>query len=94
MLIYNNTSELEPLKGILGQQRAIEAMEIGLKIENPAYNIYLAGEPGTGKSTYTLDVLNEYASKKHNHKDWCYVYNFENSREPIIIDIEKVWVRH
>ncbi|WP_296645481.1 Lon protease family protein [Romboutsia sp. 13368] len=89
MLHFNNTSEIEPLEGILGQERAIEAMEIGLKIDNPAYNMYLAGDSGTGKTTYALNVLNKYAEKKGNHKDWCYVYNFENNREPLIIGLEK-----
>ncbi|AWH76308.1 ATP-binding protein [Clostridioides difficile] len=86
---YNNTSEINPLDCILGQERAVEAMELGLKINNPVYNIYIAGEPGTGKSTYALKVLNEYASKKNTHKDWCYIYNFENPREPIIVELEK-----
>ena len=86
---YNNTSEINPLDYILGQERAVEAMELGLKINNPAYNIYIAGEPGTGKSTYALKVLNEYASKKNTHKDWCYIYNFENPREPITVELEK-----
>ncbi|MBQ6630620.1 MAG: AAA family ATPase [Romboutsia sp.] len=89
MLHFNNTSEIEPLEGILGQERAIEAMEIGLKIDNPAYNMYLAGDSGTGKTTYALNVLNKYAEKKGNHKDWCYVYNFENNREPVIIGLDK-----
>ncbi|WP_107572293.1 ATP-binding protein [Clostridioides difficile] len=86
---YNNTSEINPLDCILGQERAVEAMELGLKINNPAYNIYIAGESGTGKSTYALKVLNEYASKKNTHKDWCYIYNFENPREHIIVELEK-----
>ncbi len=89
MLIYHNTSEIEELDGILGQERAIEAMEIGLRIENPAYNMYLSGDSGTGKTTYAMKALEEAASQKKNHKDWCYVYNFENSREPIIISVEK-----
>lgn len=89
MLEFNNTSEIEPLEGILGQERAIEAMEIGLKINNPAYNIYLSGDSGTGKTTYAMNALNKYAAKKGNHKDWCYVYNFENSREPLIIGLDK-----
>ena len=89
MLKFNNTSEIEPLESILGQERAIEAMEIGLKIDNPAYNIYLAGESGTGKTTYAIKALNKYASQKNAHKDWCYVYNFENPREPIVIGLEK-----
>ena len=89
MLNFNNTSEIEPLEGILGQERAIEAMEKGLKINNPAYNIYLSGDSGTGKTTYAINALSKYAAKKRNHKDWCYVYNFENNREPLIIDLDK-----
>ena len=41
---FNNTSEIEPLKDFLGQDRAVTAMELGLKINNPAYNIYIAGD--------------------------------------------------
>lgn len=89
MLNFNNTSEIEPLEGILGQERAIEAMEKGLKINNPAYNIYLSGDSGTGKTTYAINALSKYAAKKRNHKDWCYVYNFENNREPLIIGLDK-----
>ena len=89
MLKFNNTSEVEPLEGILGQERAISAMEIGLNIDNPAYNMYLAGDSGTGKTTYAMEALNKYASQKSSHKDWVYVHNFENIREPIIIGLEK-----
>ena len=86
---FKNTSEIEPLRDFLGQDRAITAMELGLRIDNPAYNIYVAGDRGTGKSTYTLKVLKEHAKNKNNHKDWCYVYNFENPREPIVISLER-----
>lgn len=86
---FNNTSEIEPLKDFLGQDRAVTAMEFGLKIDNPFYNIYVAGDPGTGKSTYTMKALEKYSKNKNNHKDWCYVYNFDNPREPIVISLEK-----
>ena len=86
---FNNTSEIEPLKDFLGQDRAMTAMEFGLKLDNPPYNIYVAGEPGTGKTTYTMKVLETYANNKENHKDWCYVYNFDNPREPIVISLQR-----
>ena len=89
MIKFNNTSELEKLSGIIGQESAIKAMELGLKIENPAYNIFVAGETGTGKTTYVLNALKNYAQNKNEHKDWCYVYNFENIREPIAIDLDR-----
>lgn len=84
---FKNTSEIEELDEILGQERAIEAMEVGLKIDNSAYNIYVSGHSGTGKSTYTLKALSKYASGKTKHKDWCYVHNFEHPREPIAIGL-------
>ncbi len=86
---FEDTSQIEPLKNFLGQDRAVNAMELGLKIDNTAYNIYVAGDCGTGRSTYTMKVLNEYAKDKNNHKDWCYVYNFDNTREPIVISLDK-----
>ena len=86
---YQNTSEIEPLNEILGQERAIDAMEVGLKIENSAYNIYVSGHSGTGKSTYTLKALEEYAKNRTKHKDWCYVYNFEHPRDPIAIGLDR-----
>ena len=89
MIKFNNTSELEKLSGIIGQESAIKAMELGLEIENPAYNIFVAGETGTGKTTYVLNALKNHAQNKNEHKDWCYVYNFENIREPIAINLDR-----
>ena len=54
---FKNTSEIEPLRDFLGPDRAITAMELGLRIDNPAYNIYVAGNPGTGKSTYNMQKI-------------------------------------
>ena len=85
---FKNTSEIEVLDEILGQERAIRAMEVGLKIDNPAYNIYVSGHSGTGKTTYTLKALNKYSAGKTRHKDWCYVYNFEHPRDPISIGLK------
>lgn len=89
MLKYSNTSELEGLKTIIGQESAIKAMELGLKIDNSAYNIFVAGDSGTGKTTYVLNALKSHAKEKDEHKDWCYVYNFENNREPIAISMQR-----
>ena len=85
---FKNTSEIEILDEILGQDRAIRAMEIGLKIDNPAYNIYVSGNSGTGKTTYTLKALKKYSEGRSRHKDWCYVYNFEHPRDPISISLK------
>ena len=89
MLKFNNTSEVEPLEGILGQERAIEAMEIGLKIDNPAYNMYLAGDSGTGKTTYALNVLNKYAYKKLIIKIGVMFIILKIIESLLLLDLEK-----
>lgn len=85
---YKTTADIEPLKEMLGQENAIEAMEFGLKIDDVGYNLYISGETGTGRTSYVLKKLREYEKNNTNQKDWCYVYNFEEPREPIALDFE------
>ena len=40
---FETTAELEPLEGIIGQRRALEAMQIGTEIHSPGYNIFVNG---------------------------------------------------
>ncbi|KXZ39291.1 lon-related putative ATP-dependent protease [Alkalithermobacter thermoalcaliphilus JW-YL-7 = DSM 7308] len=86
---FKTTAELEPLKEILGQDKAINAMEFGLSIDDIGYNIYISGETGTGRTTYALEALKNYSRQKDSHLDWCYVYNFENPHEPIALSFQR-----
>lgn len=82
-LSFCNTSEdVSPLDGIAGQERAVRAMEFGLSMEADGYNIFVVGPTGTGKNSYTKEVVLEAAAKKPVPKDWCYIYNFSNSDKP------------
>ena len=36
---FEDTGELEPLTEIIGQERAVEAMEFGLNIKSPGFNL-------------------------------------------------------
>ncbi|MGN1033864.1 MAG: Lon-like protease helical domain-containing protein, partial [Intestinibacter sp.] len=83
---FSNTSEVEPNDGIIGQERAVRAMTLGLKMNNPAYNIYVSGNCGSGRVTYTIKAIQSQQIDKTRIKDWCYVYNFKNPRCPIAID--------
>lgn len=49
---FEHTGQLRPpTEGIIGQPRAVEAMEFGLAMETPGYNLFLSGPVGTGKTT-------------------------------------------
>jgi lon-related putative ATP-dependent protease len=76
------TSELDPLTEIIGQHRALKALQFGLDIQEEGFNIYVAGLPGTGKKTAIITFLEQKAKTMPIPPDWCYVYNFEDSQKP------------
>lgn len=79
---FNNTDELEAKHSIIGQQKAVKAMEFGLSIKMKGYNIYMSGPSGTGKTTYAKEIAKRFAKNEAVPYDWCYVYNFDDSRKP------------
>jgi predicted ATP-dependent protease len=74
---FKTTAEVKPLKGIIGQDRAVRALDFGLDIDNEGYNIYLSGAFGTGKTTLAREMLEKKAYHKKVPADWCYVNNFQ-----------------
>lgn len=86
-LKFNDTSEVEPLYDVIGQERAVEAIEFGLKIKLRGYNIYLSGSTGTGKTSYAVNYIKSIAKKQQVPDDWCYVYNFEKPNNPIAVNL-------
>jgi lon-related putative ATP-dependent protease len=83
----NSTLELEPLSEIIGQERAVKALQFGLDIKEEGFNIYVAGLPGTGKKTLIINFLEEKAKDMPVPPDWCYVYNFEDSQKPNVLSL-------
>ncbi len=76
------TAELKPLEEIIGQDRAVRALKFGLDIRSRGFNIYVAGSPGTGRTTAVQDFVDDIAKTKPEPPDWCYVNNFRDSYEP------------
>lgn len=79
---FQSTADLKPLKGIIGQERAVRSLTFGLDMEAPGYNIFLSGPQGTGKSTIARNLLDKKATGKPIPPDWCYVYNFTSPDTP------------
>jgi len=70
------TEEMAILEEIIGQERAVRALKFGLEIKERGFNIYVAGLPGSGRTTAVRDFLEEIAKDKPVPPDWCYVNNF------------------
>ncbi len=78
-----DTSEtLKPAKRVLGQDRALEALQFGLEMKGKGFNVYAAGLPGTGKNTAVRRFVHSVAQTRPTPPDWCYVANFRHPYEP------------
>ena len=72
---------------LIGQERAVEAMEFGLAVPGRGYNIFLTGTPGSGRTSYALDRLRERAKGLPVPDDWLYLFNFDEPGEPLAISV-------
>jgi len=81
-LAFTTTAEVPPIAGLIGQQRAVEAITFGLSVEGPDFNVYVAGPPGTGKSTAVTAFLERAARERPTPGGWWYVYNFPDPTPP------------
>ncbi len=79
---FSTTADLEDLSEVLGQDRAMTAIEFGIAIDHPGYNIFCVGSPGTGKHTIVMSHLQKAATARSAPGDWCYVHNFRKPKEP------------
>ncbi|MGM0446245.1 MAG: Lon protease family protein [Bacillota bacterium] len=80
---FQSTAELDPFEdGIIGQKRAVDAIDMGMRIDQDGYNIYISGVTGSGRSTYAKTIANKKADKKEVPQDLCYMFNFDNPEKP------------
>jgi predicted ATP-dependent protease len=79
---FKDTSEIEPLAEVIGQQRAVQAIDFGLNMKSPGYNIFVTGIEGTGKSTIVNDIVTTYAKTLPTPDDRCMINNFKDEFRP------------
>lgn len=86
---FTTTDELEPLNRIIGQERAIEALKLGLGVKDVKnrYNIYVSGEAGTGKISAVEHFLSQISKGEPTPPDLCYVHNFDDPRTAHYIEL-------
>jgi lon-related putative ATP-dependent protease len=81
-LSFQLTSELPELTDVIGQPRAVEALEFGSRMASHGFNLFALGLPGSGKTTLITDYLKRRAAAQPAPPDLCYVNNFEKARQP------------
>lgn len=70
---------------IIGQPRAMQALQMGLSITGKGYNIFVSGDPGTGRSTAIRLATAAYASDISQLRDIAFVHNYRHPNVPIAL---------
>src|SRR5690606_32784064 len=78
---FTSTEDLEPFRGVLGQERAVEALQFGVAMPRPGYNVFVMGEPGTGRFSFVQRYLKAEAKRMETPADAFYVKLFVERRE-------------
>lgn len=81
----NELRKKECQQTLVGQERAISALELGFSINTEGYNIFIMGAPGTGRKTILSNILKKYVPSKDKLKDIAYVYNYYHPLEPAVL---------
>ena len=79
---FKSTKDVDPLSGVIGQKRAVKAIEFGLGMKGHGYNIFVTGLAGTGKATIVERLLRQLAVTDKGPDDWMFVHNFSEPDRP------------
>jgi Cdc6-like AAA superfamily ATPase len=77
--------EVTPLQEIIGQDRALRALQVGLDMKHAGYNVFVTGNTGTGRTTTIKQLLHRLADQPASLTDKCYVHNFRDPDSPLTI---------
>jgi len=76
---------VKPIETIIGQERAIKALRLGVELRSQGYNIFITGISGTGKTTSIKRVLETLNPECTPMSDYAYVNNFHDNDRPILL---------
>ncbi|MCM2271991.1 MAG: AAA family ATPase [candidate division Zixibacteria bacterium] len=77
---------IAPCDTIIGQDRAVDSIKLGLKIKSKGYNVFVTGLGGTGRTSTIRHLLEQLVTKeKPVLQDICYVNNFQTEDNPRVL---------
>ena len=79
---FATTATSPEVSAIIGQQRAVEAIELAITSSGLGFNVFALGPPGIGKATALRQYLAARAAHDPSPDDWCYVHDFADPQRP------------
>ncbi len=83
LLTFDTTASLEDVADrVVGQERAIDAIQFGMGMKESGYNIFIAGPAKAGLTYTARTFIEDQARQEPTPPDWCYVFNFKEQDKP------------
>ena len=87
VLAFESTADIEPADGLVGQRRALDAIEFGTRIGTVGFNLFVIGPSGMRAQRAVERFLAAVAGERRRPSDWVYVNNFKDARRPVAIEL-------
>jgi predicted ATP-dependent protease len=86
-LSFATTADLTPIDGLIGQARALEAIQFGTRVDKAGFNLFVIGPNGARMQDAVKALLAEEARTTPSPSDWVYVNNFADPERPVAIEL-------
>ena len=84
-LAFETTEDLVPIEGLVGQPRAKAAIEFGVRVDKPGFNLFVIG-PNVARTREAVRALLALdAPNRPSPPDWVYVFHFADPDKPTAI---------
>jgi len=84
---FINTDDITETAEVLGQDRALAAIDLSAGMQHSGYNVFVMGPPGSGRHSVVQKLLEEKAATELAPPDWVYVHNFKTPHQPIALKL-------
>lgn len=74
--------DIDPSERLFGQERALAAIELGLGVRAPGYNVFVSGIGGTDRTEVVRQLLAKLQLTCAMPRDHVFLFNFQDPMQP------------
>jgi predicted ATP-dependent protease len=82
---FETTADAAQIQGMIGQDRALRALKLGVQLDAKGYNMFVCGMAGTGRGGMIARMIKELDPPRKLSLDRCFVNNFKIPDRPRLI---------
>jgi ATP-dependent Lon protease len=84
---FETTADAPQIEGMIGQDRALRALKLGVELDAKGYNMFVCGMAGTSRGGMIARMIKELDPPRKMSLDRCFVNNFKIPDRPRLITL-------